>query len=379
MKKSIILSTSLILSTLAHAAQYEDFFPHYYEYCTGTQLKYQKEYFEGGEGGKGGHGFFYIHGLCKDNSKEYPQVIPCENTNTNHTGVGISLDSDFTNVAWVAIPGRDLFINGENQSNNVLKQNINHVLDKAYELDIFRNVKMKAPYVRQFEEGTEEAEKAKVLASIGTNIAINWGRELHCIKIPVTKEAVASASEYLNSVNDSYYKTGKEFKWSGLHNNCTHLAMNTTHAMGINKSIKTDQNLIMQLPNLAIPSNAYLMYVDKALLAKFKYSTNKTFYPNQVGVLIEKLTVFDGENEMFETNNLRGFTLLRRNLMRMRATPKSYERYLKEKRYTDLAYNAKEWETKYRSAQDKLSTKFQSEYLDEKLLLIRDIMAKKEL
>ena len=86
---------------------YAKLYPAHVEYCAGT--KYQKR--EGANGGYGGHGFTYVNSLCKDESKNYPQVKVCDGTE-GYSGVGISVNSDFQNVNWVAVPTHSFFLNG---------------------------------------------------------------------------------------------------------------------------------------------------------------------------------------------------------------------------------------------------------------------------
>lgn len=343
-------------------ASYENYYPYYFEYCTGTQVKYQKEYYDGAEGGIGGHGLVYVNGLCKDYSKDYPQVIPCHEVTSNtipHQGVGISLDSDFKNLTWVAIPGRELTFFGETNPKEINKEDIERIISKATDLKIFENVKMKSVLEMGLTPNTSQFEREVILASIGTNLAVNWGRKLNCVRIPIEKEKLKDASTYLNNLNDSYYKTGKEYKWSMVSNNCTHLAINTSHALGLNKSIKTDKKLIpQQIFNLAVPANAYLMYMDKIILKK------KT-----LGAIANRYDVFPS-NVMYKTDELEALTLPRKRIFRMFATPIKYDRYLKEGRYSNIKDNAQAWLNK--SLSKKKSSKYYSEDINLALKILEN-------
>lgn len=341
----------LTLSFFAQAS-YESYFPQYYEYCTATQLKYRPEFFDGAVGGPGGHGFMYIHGLCKDYSKSYPQVIPCDE-NSSHEGVGISLDSDYANVAWVAVPGRDLMMFGDIERRAVTEEDIEAVARKAIDLKIFENVKMKPDYVTKNAFNSIDYQKAAAVYSIGTDIAVNWARELRCVRIPVNKEAIGAAADYLNGVNNKYYLGNKTYEWSMIKNNCTHLAMNTSHAMGINSSIETDRSILRQIFNLAVPANAYLMYMDKALLKnvnekkilKSKAYKKFGYHPSQVGTLMIHLKAYP-DNVMFETSELKSITLPRKNILKIGTTPASYDKYARPEN-TQLLENAKRWKSVY--------------------------------
>jgi hypothetical protein len=374
-----IILTGLLLTCSAMAlASYEEQFPEYFEYCTGTQLKYQKEYFDGAQGGPGGHGFMYIHGMCKDMDQTYPQVKPCDRKST-HQGVGISLDSDYTNVAWVAVPGRDLMLLGESSRKAIGKREIEHVLNKSIEHKIFQNVKMKQDAVIREGFGTVAHERSAALHSIGTDIAVAWARDLRCVKIPVTKKAIASAATYLNQVNDSYYKTNKTYKWSMISNNCTHLALNTSAAMGMNNSIEVDRALGIQLFNLAIPANAYMMYADKILTSKVSSKEiihsevyqRFGYYPVQVGSLLVRERVFPS-NEMFQNDELTGISLPRKDLLKMFATLKNYDRKLTPQN-TELRANSEKWIERYSDMKEKSAASMNQSYVDSQLEKTREL------
>lgn len=351
--KKLLLLLSLLSTFLVHAS-YEEHFPQYYEFCTGTQLKYQPEYFSGAEGGIGGHGFMYLHGLCKDYSKDYPQVIPCSET-SDHKGVGITLDSDFVNVSWVAVPGRDFLLFGNTERKVISKEDIADVAKKASDLRIFENVKTRPDFVSQYKLNSAEHQKASAMWGIGTDIAINWARDLRCVKIPVSSKALEKAAKFLNDLNDKYYKTGLEYKWVQNGNNCAHFAMNTAHAMGISKGIKTDKGKVEQLFNLAVPSNAYMMFVDKTVLKNKpslgKIARSETFkslgyHPVQVGTLLSKYSVYP-ESVIFKVEELKGLTLPRKNIFKLLATPQKYDKHVAKEKYSVLEVDAGAWVKHY--------------------------------
>lgn len=374
-----LFAMTLILAAGFAQASYDKHFPQYYEYCTGTQLKYQKNYFNGATGGRGGHGFMYIHGLCKDETKNYPQVKPCD-ANSSHEGVGISLDSDYANVAWVAVPGRSLMMFGNSARKAIGQKEINHVLDESVRLRIFENVKMKPEAVSKNKFGSVAHEKAAALFSIGTDIAVAWARDLRCVRIPVTRPALSKAANYLNSVNDKYYKGNKTYEWSMLSNNCTHLAMNTSAAMGINSPLKVDRLLPIQLMNLAVPANAYLMYVDKAVRAEPEAEDIEEhpsfkkfhFYPAQVGSLMVRIKVYP-TNEMFTNDELEAFTLPRKNILKLMSTPEDYDKYLTAKT-TNLRANAEAWKDRVIELEHEARNEKVRSYLKGQEKLVRSIL-----
>lgn len=352
----------------AYASTYEEVFPQYYEYCAGTRLKYQKEHFDGSEGGIGGHAFVYLHGICKDYSKNYPQIKICDKED-DHQGVGISLDSDYSNVTWVAVPGRELMLFGnEDRDSQITQSNINNIIQKSYDLQIFKGVKFNSIADNL---PKEEYEKKSAYFSIGTNLAVNWARELRCVKIPVQQEKLNSTVQFLNNLNDSYYKIGKEYKWSMMSNNCTHLSINIGSHLGIGKPIKTDQKILSQLGNIAIPANQYLKLMDKVVLNK-KVKNNLNYSANQFGAIAKKYPAYES-NEFFVTENLKALTLRpRKNLIKMFSSSKSYDKFLNNKKYTSLKENALYWNELYEKTQKK--KRLSDERINQQLDLINSVL-----
>lgn len=336
------------LSTSAYAGLYGEVFPRYYEYCAGTMLHYQKDYFNGAKGGAGGHAYVYLQGICKDYSKPYPQVKVCDKSD-DHEGVGISLDSDYKNVAWIAVPGRELIHFGNKEQGSVIsKSDVDELIQKSIDLEIFKNVELKN-YPQNLLP--EEKERYTALFSIGTDIAINWARELRCVKTPVSEDRLKDAVTFLNETNNKYFLEGKEYKWSMLANNCTHLSINIGHELGVNPSIATDRSFLKQLGNIAIPANHYLYLMDKVVMNK-KVDKRKTYTPNQFGAIASKFQAFPN-NEMFITEDLKSFTLRpRKNIKRILSTAKSYDSFLKRKEFTDLRENALYWSKLYSDKDD---------------------------
>lgn len=350
MKKYLLSLSVLMASSLATAA-YEDHFPTYFEYCTGTQWKLQS----GEEGGSPGHGFTYIHGLCKDYSADYPQVIPCsevsqeQKENYPHDGVGISLDKNFTNVMWIAVPGRDLMYNGGIERKPVLNADVSEQVSKITELKVFEGVKSKSGNLSSFTYGTDEYLSAIALDTLGTDHAVNWARELHCVKIPAPKESLPKVAEFLNQSNNQY-RGDKEYVWSKFNNNCVHISINASHAMGISKSIKTDQKFPKMLTNMALPANGFLMYADLAVLGKMpsnrlleKVLPKKGFYPVQVGSIMEVHKVYPS-GDHFKTDDLGVLTAPRvKKPWKLLATPRKYEAKYMTPENSQLKANAEMW------------------------------------
>lgn len=351
MKKLLI---ALLLSSSAYAA-YEDHFPVYFEYCTGTQWKLQS----GEVGGSPGHGFTYINGLCKDYTSEYPQVIPCNDVSPKvmakypHDGVGISLDKNFSNVMWVAVPGRSLMMFGDKERKSISLADVKEQVEKINELKVFNEVISKSDKLKPLTPGSQEYLDTLARDTLGTDHAVNWARELHCVKIPAHKDLLPAVTKFLNDSNNQY-KSGPGYEWSKLSNNCVHISINQSHALGLTKSIKTDQKYIKMLTNMALPANAFLMYADKAVLAKMpsnkllkKVLPERKVYPAQVGSIMEVHPAYP-TGDYFKTDELGVLTAPRfSHPFSLLATPRKYEKKYMTPENSELKANAEMWIKRY--------------------------------
>lgn len=362
----------LALTTLSAQAAYEDHFPTYFEYCTASQWKTV----EGDKGGPAGHGFTYIQGLCKDYSQNYPQVLPCDEVSAEsksrypHEGVGISLDLTFSNVSWVAVPGRDLLISGETERKPIQEEDIRPHVQKIIDLRVFEGVKLKPAAFQTLQIGSPEYNEKAALSTLGTDHAVNWARELHCVKIPFHKSKLKAVSEFLNQSNLKY-KDGPEYKWSMISNNCAHLSINTSHVLGINGSIGTDQFILKQLTNLAVPANLFMMYADLAVLNKPK--ARSAFTPLQVGSLLSYYPAYETGSK-FDTKDLKMMTLWRvKKPLKLLMNPRKYLKYQTAEN-TDLKANATKWRSLYTNFLKMTPANQSNEYLEKQLQLSEEIL-----
>ena len=385
MKKLIYSLPVLVFFSFAHAA-YEDHFPSYFEYCSGTQWKLKT----GEAGGTPGHGFTYIHGLCKDYRSAYPQVIPCSEVSEEmrakhpHDGVGISLDKNFSNVMWVAVPGRDMTLNGEVERKAITQSDIEAHIRKINELKVFEGVITKPNKAKGIPFGTPEYLEAIALDTLGTDHAVNWARGLHCVKIPAPKEKLPAVAKFLNESNNQYKDGSKEYEWSMLKNNCIHLSVNQGEALEINKGKKVDKHIIRAVFDLAVPANTFLMYADLAVLSKMpsnrtlkKNLPKKGFYPVQVGSIMEAHPVYTG-GDYFDTENLKSTRVPRLlKFWKIFSSPRSYEQKYMTPERNNLKENAKLWIKRYEQLLRKLSHKQKGsiveDYLEKQLELSKSI------
>ncbi len=247
-------------------------------------------------------------------------MIPCnqvnwENENNKslvHQGVGISLDSNFSNIMWVAVPGRNLLHFGNIKKNYPINHtSIQKLLSTINKYRVFENVKMTESTVLQSVStdfrnislnndlqvkfpSSKYADRAADF-SIGTNVAVAWGRDLRCIKIPFTQNKLQAVASFLNKKNDYYYQDGNSYVWDEIFNNCTHLSKQIAHVLGLSENTLTDLSWYQQVTdNLAIPLNFLWELVNNTIRTG-----------NNHGVKIVKIPVHNNFNHMFIAEDLK--------------------------------------------------------------------------
>ncbi len=265
MKKTLLLTIPLLFTLNSYGSDKGS--ESYIEYCAGT--KYQALHY--GDGNPMGHALVYVEGLCKDQDKDYPQVKVCDKRN-NHTGVGISLDADFENVSWIAVPTRELTLfDGVNSKvDKVDDQTVDQIVQKVREYNVFENVKMNDTNFPQVIKDEKDINRRYSLYALGTDLAFNTARTMYCAKVKVEKNQLTKVAKFLNEENDKYYNTDKSYEWS-TSDNCTHLAVNTLAHGNIVKAkkTKTKRNLLGTILTLTIP---------KPELLKIARVSNKSIY-----------------------------------------------------------------------------------------------------
>ena len=264
------MGLALFAASSVHASvehdQYSKLFPFHAEYCALTQIKPKGET----AGGPGGHATLYVHGLCKDQNALYPKVIPCSKITDpylrDHEGVGISVDNEFRNVNWVAVPGYDLFVSGGLSSNDHVNQAaMDEVVRQAIFKRVYEGVHYNDERVNPLQKGFEYQRQVAV-KTIGTDLAIQFGRDMRCIRFPIPKKRLTDAANFLNKINERYVdvqpqnrKVKKEtYHWSGLHNNCAQLSANILSTLGVRDPIPTELDFVRQLGNIGLPSNGLI-------------------------------------------------------------------------------------------------------------------------
>ena len=287
---------------------YAKLYPSHLEYCAGTTL----QFIGGVSGGSGGHGFTYVNGLCKDDSKAYPQVKPCDGTE-GYPGVGISVNSDFQNVNWVAVPTHSLLIDGDlREGKAVTNATVERLADEATRLKVFEGVVIKPELTkdsagRAMAIGSPDYLRAMAKNSLGTDYGTRLARNLECVRVPFEPSRLQAIADDLNALNNSYYQTGKTYEWSGPKNNCAHVASELIAKAGVRDAIPKQSYI-----HAAIPRNGSYTLISIGYFGSIEhrdvYSHRKNraeildgspWLPTQVGALAVKYPAFS-DNDVFQ-------------------------------------------------------------------------------
>jgi hypothetical protein len=334
---------------------YDRLFPYYVELCATSQFRSKLK----GEGGVAGHAVMYIKGACKDEQAPFPQLRQCrvaatELSDPEH-GAGVSVGRWFRNVNWVAIPGYDLFFQGNLKSGEPLTQ-------ARFDATV-RDVIRKGVYTGvQFHDSPSTAADASLenfIANegIGTDLALEFARSVFCARVPVTEPMLGEIIAFLNDKNREYAEGEADYNWSVWADNCAHTLRNALAAANIWSPLSVRAVKLRQLFNLAVPANEF---VNLAVLGaegdiddyrEIQHDGPRRdalhefhWLPTRHGALLKTLPIHE-PNELYDTT-FRLFTL--QSPFRMGRTQHAID-LLSDDRFVNLGRNLHYFHDKYAS------------------------------
>jgi hypothetical protein len=332
--------------------RYDTLFPYYVEVCALSQFLGKED----GKGGVPGHMVMYLHGACRDPEAHYPQLCLCEDTDTDYTGVGVTVNRYTKNANWIAIPGRALFFDGNlGPDERVTKQAVEAVTQQAIELGLYDGLKM-------LDDVKEKSLPDFVREeSVGTDFALTFARSIFSVQVPLTKAMMQEMILYLNDLNNQYKSGDKDYHWDGLHDNCAHVAHNALAAASVWAPTQVGGHRLRH--HLAIPANEYLDLVIRtaefplddfqAILRDEEAYTSLLEFgwlPAHHGALIKTLDIRQA-NDMFDTD-YHLFLLEPPGSKKTKQTKK----YLYDPNYYDLAPNLGMYKDRYQKILDNKPT-----------------------
>ena len=332
---------------------YDQFFPYYVEICATSQFRSKLK----GEGGVTGHAVMYIKGACKDDQAPYPQLRRCRGVATRlddpEHGAGVSVNRWFRNINWVAIPGYQLFYEGNLKFGERLTEaQFAATLHEAIDKSIYKGVEF-----HDYPSAGAGAGLENFIANegIGTDFALQFARSVFCARLPVTEPMLDEIIAFLNDKNREYAEGDADYNWSVWADNCAHTLRNALAAANIWSPLSVQAVKFRQIFNLAIPANEFVN------LAELGTERNVNDYrqiqrngaerdalhefhwlPTRHGALLKTLPVHE-PNDLYDTT-FRLFTL--QSPFRMGKTQHAID-LLSDSRFVNLDANLHYFHDKY--------------------------------
>ena len=332
---------------------YEQLFPYYVELCATSQWNSLAN----GTGGVTGHAVMYIKGACKDADAPYPLLRRCRRVATAlddpEHGAGVSVNRWLRNVNWLAIPGYNLFHEGNLEPGQRLTQaHVDGTVADAIAAGVFDGVEFQD---YPTESPTRSLEDFVARRSIGTDFALRYGRTNFCSRMPVTEPMLDEIVGFLNDKNLEYATGEADYNWSVLADNCVHTLRNALAAANVWSPLSVREVKLRHLLNLAVPANEFVnlarlgaegtledpreLYAqDEQRDALYDFG----WLPSRHGALLKTLPVH-APNDMFDTT-FRLFTL--QSPLRLGKTNDAV-RLLSDERFVDLEANLQHFQQRY--------------------------------
>jgi hypothetical protein len=332
---------------------YDQLFPYYVELCATSQFRSKLK----GEGGIAGHAVMYIKGACKDEQAPYPQLRRCRAAATELNdpghGAGVSVGRWFRNVNWVAVPGHELFYEGNLKSGERLTQaHFDATVREAIEKGIYKGVDFHDYPSANTSAGLEDFIAVE---GVGTDFALQFARSVFCARLPVTAQMVDQIIAFLNDKNREYAEGEADYNWNVWADNCAHTLRNALAAANIWSPLSVQAIKFRQIFNLAIPANEFVNLAELGTSGNINDyreiqdggPERDAFYefhwlPTRHGALLKTLPVHE-PNDLYDTT-FRLFTL--QSPFTLRKTQRAID-LLSDERFVNLAANLRYFRGKY--------------------------------
>jgi hypothetical protein len=332
---------------------YEELFPYYVELCAGSQFRSKLT----GEGGIAGHAVMYLKGACKDDEAPYPQLRRCRVAATElddpEHGAGISVSRWFKNVNWVAVPGYELFFEGNLKPG----ERLTRAQFDAVEQNVIARGVYKGVAFHRYPGASSDTDLRDFLKrdGIGTDLALRFARSVFCARLPVTEGMLEQVITFLNDKNREYAEGEADYNWSVWADNCVHTLRNALAAANIWSPLSVRAVKFLQLFNLAIPANEFVNLAE--LMTQGDIDDYRQilrdgprrdafhefdWLPTRQGALLKTLPVHD-PNDLYDTK-FRLFTL--QSPFLIRKTQRAIV-LLSDERFVNLDVNLHYFEKKY--------------------------------
>lgn len=345
-------------------SHYDRFYPYYAELCALSEIRKKPGFGAEFRSGVGGHSLLYLGGVSLDRAGGYPTLKLCDpDASPADHGVGISVNAHYRNANWVAAEGRDFVFRGalglgepltrSSYERTQYRAKAMGVLDGIeFHEDLFRD---KPPHMARRDYMYE--------ISIATDYAVSFGRNIYRAKVPLDRPRMARIVDFLNLLNAPFREGKRDYRWSVLNNNCSHVAHNALAQAGIWGPWPTGQFFAIAAFNFPVPKNEFvdLMVQGNDLPIDDSQALYRNPLTRRALLEMDALPTGHGglataeravsENDIYDTEGLRLIFYANRFWSRYH---RDFARIFREPRYLDLAANLRHFLTVYREAREKL-------------------------
>jgi hypothetical protein len=295
-------------------------------------------------------------------------------------GVGISVNSHYSNANWVAVEGRDFLWHGAlTPGEHLTRDAYVRTQDLAKAQGILDGVDFHKEFFQDKPAGMSERDYMYEI-SVATDYGAQFGRESFRARVPLDRTRIGAMVDYLNAIN-APYRAGKTYHWRLFNDNCVHVSHNALAAAGLWAPWPTGQFVPFAAWRFPVPKNAFVdvlrrandlpledaqaLYEDDAARSALLTTGNLPVAPGALASIGPAIT----NNDVYDVDRLRLIFFdnfvwgpYRFHFKRIFATP----------HYTDLRANLQHFAARYAAAQARPKTRhlrssakmFQSRYED---------------
>lgn len=344
-------------------ALYRRFYPYYAEVSALTEIRKKPGFGVTLNSGIGGHSVLYLNGVRLDRQAGYPVLSLCDpDASPARHGVGVSVNSHFSNANWVAAEGRDFVWRGALEPGERLTQAAyERTQDRAKAMGVLDGVEFHDHLFRAKPRGMSKRDYMYEI-SIATDYAMNFGRDIYAARVPLDHARMAAIVGFLNGLNAPYRNASRVYRWRVLNDNCSHVTHNALASAGIWADWPTGRFFAIAAFGFPVPKNEFVDLVlrtndlpiqdaqalfDDSLVRRALLETNAL--PTAPGALAAAVRAI-ADNALYDTDRLR---LIFYDNPFWGPYRSRLARIFSEPRYVDLRANLRHFAAVYREALDR--------------------------
>ncbi len=346
------------------SALYDRLYPYHAELCALSEIRKRPGFGAEFSSGPGGHSLLYLSGVRLDRAAGYPVLRLCDpSAAPAEHGVGISVNSHYSNANWVAAEGPDFVFRGALAPGEPLtRASYGRTQERAKAMGVLDGIVFHEHFFRDKPANMSRRDYMYDI-SIGTDYAVRFGREIYRAKIPLDRRRVESIVDFLNALNEPYRDGRRVYQWRLFNDNCSHVAHNALAAAGVWAPWPTGRFFALAAFDFPVPKNEFVDLLRRA--NDLPLDDARALHADPVArralLELDALPTAPGgvatiepaiaANDVYETERLR---------LIFYETPlwwqyrRRFARIVREPRYFDLSANLRHFAALYQRARDRL-------------------------